>query len=254
MSTLVLTCIDIFWSKMEKEKNCKIQPGQRRAWFKCVKTVLKLFIKKPRFVFLGEEFQDRALILSNHVGATGPLTLEMYFPKPFRFWGTYEMNSSVKEVYKYLSEIYFYQKKHWNKVLAKLFSLIAAPIAWLFYRGLTLISTYRDHRFKNTLKESVRTLEHNASLIIFPEDSSNGYFNTITGFFSGFVTLAKYCHKKGFDLPIYLTYLRKKERIYVIDKPIYYTELIATGLDKYQIAEYLRVRCNELGTMPLPPQ
>ena len=237
---------------MKKEKNKKIKPGERKTWFKCVKAVLKLFIKKPRFVYLGEEFQDRALILSNHVGATGPLTLEMHFPKPFRFWGTYEMNSSVKEVYKYLSEIYFYQKKHWNKVLAKLFSIIAAPIAWLFYRGLTLISTYRDHRFKSTLKESINTLENNASLIIFPEDSSVGYFNTITGFFSVFVTLAKYCHKKGLDLPIYLTYLRKKERIYVVDKPIYYTELVSKGLDKYQIAELLRVRCNELGTMPLP--
>ena len=237
---------------MSQENKNNLKPGERRVWFKCVKAILKIFIKKPKFVFLGEEFKDQSLILSNHVGSTGPLTLEMHFPKPFRFWGTYEMNSSLKEVYKYLSEVYFHQKKHWNLFGAKLFSIIAAPVAWAFYRGLTLISTYRDHRFKNTLKESIKTLESNASLIVFPEDSSNGYFNTLTSFFSGFVTLAKYCHKKGLDIPIYLTYLRKKERVYVVDKPIYYTELIEKGLDKYQIAELLRVRCNELGTMQLP--
>ena len=106
---------------MAKEKKNKLKPGERRGWFKCVKAILRIFIKKPRFVFLGEEFQDRSLVLSNHVGASAPLTLETHFPKPFRFWGTYEMNSSLKEVYKYLSEVYFTQKKHWNKFGAKLF-------------------------------------------------------------------------------------------------------------------------------------
>jgi hypothetical protein len=161
------------------------------------------------------------------------------------------MNSSVKEVYKYLSKIYFHQKKHWNLFLARLFCLIAAPVAWLFYRGLTLISTYRDYRFKNTLKESLKTIETGASLVIFPEDSSSGYFNTITGFYSGFVTLAAVCYKKGYDLPIYLSYLRKKDNLYVVDAPVYYSELIASGKDKYQIAEELRERCNHLGVMKL---
>ena len=235
---------------MQKNKNLK--PGERKKWFKCVKAILRLFIKKPRFVFLGEEFVDRSLVLSNHVGASAPLTLECHFPKPFRFWGTYEMNSSLKDVYKYLSGVYFHQKKQWNLFLARVFCLIAAPVAWLFYRGLTLISTYRDHRFRTTLKQSVSTIEAGASVIIFPEDSSKGYFNTITGFYSGFVTLAGVCYKKGMDLPIYLTYLRKKEGVYVVDKPIYYSQLLQTGMDKYQLAESLHQRCNELGVMPLP--
>lgn len=238
---------------MAKHKK-QLKPGDRKLWFKCVKSILKLFIKKPKIIYLGEELPDCALLLSNHVGASAPLTLECHYPKPFRFWGTYEMNSSVKEVYKYLSGVYFHQKKHWNLFLARLFCLIAAPVAWLFYRGLTLISTYRDHRFRNTLKESVKTIEAGASLIIFPEDSSKGYFNTITGFFSGFVTLANVLHKKGMDIPIFLSYLRKKERVYVVDKPVYYKDLIATAMDKYEIAEYLRKRCNYLGTMELPKE
>ena len=236
---------------MSKKKN-EIKPGERRTWFKCVKALLKVFVKKPKFVFLGKEFEDRSLVLSNHVGASAPLTLECYFPKPFRFWGTYEMNSSVKEVYKYLSRVYFNQKKHWNLFFAQAFCVLAAPVAWLFYRGLTLISTYRDYRFRNTLKESLKTIEAGANLVIFPEDSSNGYFNTITGFYSGFVTLAGVCYKKGYDLPIYLSYLRKSENVYVVDAPVYYSELIATGKDKYQIAEEFRERCNYLGVMELP--
>ncbi len=236
---------------MKNKKKKELRPGERKTWFKCFKAILRLFIKKPKFVFLGDEFADRSLVLSNHVGASAPLTLECYFPKPFRFWGTYEMNSSLKEVYKYLSEIYYHQKKHWKLFWAKLFCIIAAPVAYLFYRGLTLISTYRDHRFRNTLRESVKTVEAGASLVIFPEDSSKGYFNTITGFYSGFVTVAHYCYKNGMDLPIYLTYLRKKEKIYVVDKPFYFSEFLKSGIDKYEMAERLRQRCNELGVMDL---
>lgn len=236
---------------MAKKAKKKLEPGQRKGWFKVFKALLRLFIKKPRFVFLGEKFSDCCLVLSNHVGASAPLALECYFPKPFRFWGTYEMNSSLKEVYKYLSEIYFHQKKHWRLFWSKLFCLIAAPFAYLFYRGLTLISTYRDHRFRTTLKESVKTVEAGASLVIFPEDSSKGYFSTITGFFSGFVTLAHICCKKGYDLPIYLSYLRKSDNVYIVDKPIYCSELEASGLDKYEIAEMLRQRCNALGEMKI---
>ena len=239
---------------MAKNKKNNLAPGQRKKWFRCVKGILRLFIKKPRFVFLGEEFPQSSLVLSNHIGARAPLTLECYFPHPFRFWGTYEMNSSLKEVYKYLSEIYFHQKKHWKLFWSKLFCLIAAPVAFLFYRGLTLISTYRDHRFRNTLKESIKTIEAGATLVIFPEDSSKGYFNTITGFFSGFVMLANVLYKKGYDMPIFVTYLRKKEKIYVVDKPILYSELLKTGMDKNQIALMLKERCNELGVIPLPEE
>ena len=233
--------------KSKKEKH----PAKRSLWFKCFKVILLPFIRKPRFVYLGEQFADKALVVSNHIGAKAPLTFELYFPKLFRFWGTYEMNSSLKEVYKYLSEVYYGRKKHWNIVASKLFCLIAAPLAYLFYRGLKLISTYPDYRFKNTLKETVKTLEYDCNIIVFPEDSSNGYFDEITEFFAGFITLAKYCYRQGMDLPIYVTYLRRKEGVYIIDKPIKTSELLATGLSKYELAEKLRSRCNELGAIPL---
>lgn len=234
-------------------KNKKLtHPAKRPRWFKCLTTFLKLFIKKPKYVYLGEGFVERSLILSNHHGAKGPLSLELYFPKPFRFWGTYEMNSSLKEVYRYLKDIYFYKKKHMKKWLATLVGFVVAPLAYLFYRGLRLISTYPDVRLKNTLKESVKSLQENCNLIIFPEDSSNGYFDQMTEFFSGFVTLANYCLKKGMDLPVYVTYLRKKQRIFVVDKPFMWSEVARLGLSKGEIAQKLLIRCNQLATIELP--
>lgn len=214
-----------------------------------VKAFLKIFIRKPKYVFLGEQFTDKAIVLSNHVASKGPLCNELYFPKQFCFWGTYEMNMDLCEVYKYLSVTYFYNKKHWNLFWSRLFCLIAAPCAYLFYRGLNLIPTYTDHRLKKTFDITHQVLDEGASVIIFPEDSHDGYHNHLAKFYPGFVTLAYSRLRKGEDLPIYLCYLNKANNTYVVDKPIFASKLFSSGKAKEDIAEQFRKRCNELGEM-----
>ena len=226
--------------------------GTRRLWFKCLKAFLKLIIKRPQYVYLGEEFAEKSIILSNHVGAKGPLSHELYFPKAFRFWGTYEMNMGLGEVYKYLSKTYYHEKKHWKLIWARLFCLIAAPVAFLFYRGLKLIPTYRDSRLKKTFDISMKVLDEGLSLIIFPEDSHDGYHDELKKFYPGFLVLAQQRLRRGEDLPIYLSYLNKRTGQYVIDKPILTSELLKEGKSREEIAEQLRIRCNELGKMEFP--
>ena len=227
------------------KKNKKLRP----FWFKYIKAFLKLIIKKPEFKYLGEEIKDGSILLSNHVGAFGPLSLELYLNMRFRFWGTYEMNSNLISVYKYLANIYFYEKKHWNLTLSRLFCLIAAPVLWFFYRGLNLIPTYTDHRLKNTMCESIKVLQNKDSIVIFPEDSTDGYHDVISKFYPGFSLLAKKLYAKGIDTPIYVGYLKKKERLYIVDKAIKYSELVSMGLSPQQQADYLCDRVNYLGKL-----
>ena len=207
---------------------------------------LKLFIRKPKIVFLGEEFQDGSLILSNHAGKSAPLGLDIHLKIPFRFWGAHEMNNGFKSLYKYQTEIYYHQKKHWNLGLAKIACCLISPLTNMYYRGLNLISTYPDSRLRTTIKESVETFEKGQSVIIFPEDSSQGYFDEMKFYYSGFMLLAETCYKKGIDLPIYTTYFRKKDKKYIVDKPIKYSELLKLGLSRNEIANKLRIRTNEL--------
>ena len=95
----------------------KLKHNRTKSW-RFVKCILRLFKKKPSFVFLGEEFSDQSIYLSNHVGAKGPLTLELYFPKLFRFWGIHNMNEGFISRFKYLSTTYFHEKKHLCKFSA----------------------------------------------------------------------------------------------------------------------------------------
>lgn len=221
----------------------------RKWWFKLLKKMMVGRYKRPQFIYLGEKFDKGGIILSNHEGTDAPLSMELYCDVPVRFWGASEMNSGLIPMYKYQTKVYYHQRKHWNIWLARLFCLIASPLTNLFYKGLNLISTYRDIRFTRTLRESLAVIKNGENVVIFPEDATKGYLAELEGFFQGFVMLAELCHRRGIDVPIYVTYFKKKDLVYMVDAPIRYSELIKNGATRAEIAKRLLDRCNELGKM-----
>lgn len=235
---------------MAKEKKKPVQ--KRKWWFRLMKKLMHGRYKQPKFVYLGERFDKSSIILSNHEGTDAPMSWELYCDRPIRMWGASEMNSGLVQMYKYQTRVYYHEKKHWNLFLARLFCLVASPLTNLFYSGLHLISTYRDGRFLKTLRESIAALNEGDNIIIYPEDSTNGYLEELEGFHQGFVALAALCDKKGMDTPIYVTYFRKSDLTYIVDAPVYYKDLAANGATKEEIAKKLLDRCNELGKMQFP--
>ena len=231
--------------KEVKEK----QVPRRKWWFRGLLKVMKGRYPEPEFIYLGEKVQKGSLILSNHEGTDAPLSLEMYLGEDITMWGAHEMNEGVVNMYKYQTRVYYHEKKHWNLYAARAFCLLASPLTNMFYQGLDLISTYRDHRFLKTIRESVSALKKGESIVVFPEDSKNGYLPELEGFFAGFVMLAEVCKKQGMDLPIYVSYFKKKERQYIFDKPVLYSQLTANGETREEVAKRLLDRCNELGKM-----
>ena len=232
---------------MSKEKKYPVKRG--KGWFRFMKKLMLGRYKKPTFVYLGEKIGNGGIILSNHEGTDAPMSLEIYLDRPIRMWGAYEMNSGLIKMYKYQTRVYYHEKKHWNLHLARLFCLLASPLTNLFYKGLNLISTYRDTRFRRTVRESIEALQAGDNIVIFPEDSAKGYLEELEGFFGGFVVLAEICKKKGMDLPIYVSYFRKKDLTYIFDAPVLYSELSKNGESKEEICKRLVERCNELGKM-----
>ena len=100
-----------------------------------------------------------------------------------------------------------------------------------------------------TVRKSIQAIKKGDSIVVFPEDSKNGYLSELEGFFGGFVVLAEVCKRRGIDLPIYVTYFKKTEKQYIIDKPVFYSQLTANGETREQVAKRLLQRCNELGKM-----
>lgn len=228
---------------MKQQKN-KVK---RNLFFRIIKGILKIFVRKPKVITENEILDTNAIYLSNHAGATSPVKHELYFPHNFKFWGTHEMVFTYRERWKYLAYNYLPKKKHYGKGISKFLATIILPFVSIFYRGMELIPTYKDARLLKTLRDSIEYLNQGNSIIIFPENSSDGYHDVLTEYFAGFLMLAKQYYKKtGHNIKIYNMYLRKKDNILVIDKPICIEEILKDKRDIREIANDFKDRANEL--------
>ena len=83
-------------------------------------------------------------------------------------------------------------------------------------------------------------------IVIFPEDSTNGYLDQLEGFHGGFVSLCDALKRKGIDVPVYCTFFKKKEGVYVVDCPVLYSEISRGTHSREEVAKKLLDRTNEL--------
>lgn len=230
-----------------KEKKAK-KKHLKKPFFRFVKGFLKIFIRKPKVLNANEDgLDENAIYITNHVGAAVPLRMELYFPHEFKFWGTHEMVFTYKERWTYLRTTYFRDKKHNSQFVANLKGTFALPFLSGFYRGMQLIPTYPDGRMLNTIKYTTEFLNEGHSVIIFPENSSDGYHDVLTHYFAGFIMLAKNYYKKyGKNVKIYNMYYRKKDNTLLIDKYTTIEDILKDKRDIRVIANDFRDRANSL--------
>ncbi len=232
--------------KNKEEQKFKV-PSRKKPVFKVVSWFLKLKLKKPKIINLAGEISDKAIVVVNHSAKSGPPALDMYYPKYCAKWGAHEMFEDYKSRIRYLRDILYIKKLGKSKFYASLISPILAIFNPFVYKGMRMLPTYPDGRLVKTIKNSIAYLDSNASVMVFPEDSNNGYKEVLTGFFPGFVILAeKYFKEKGEDIPIYPVYYHLKRKVMVIDKPVYVQELKKQGMDRNQIAQYFCDKVNGL--------
>ena len=214
---------------------------RRNLFNKTLKAIIRFFKRKPRIVNLNDEpLQDKAIYISNHSGASGPMTYEMFFPKRMTPWGAHEMCGNYKSRWNYLYHVFYRQKMHWGKGKAFIIATLFALISKLLYNSVGLIGTYQDTRLLKTMRDSTKVLDENVPLLIFPEDSTTGYLEPPETFNMGYLTIAKLYYKlRKVDLPIYPMYYSKKNALFVIGEPIYYNKMIEEGRTEEQINDYV---------------
>lgn len=216
--------------------------------FLALKSFLRFFKRKRKIYNENGSLDGPAIFVANHSGASGPMDLSLYFPTFLIPWGTYQMRGKFKERWHYLYDVFYRQKLKYGKVRSWILATLLGTVAPFLYGNMRVIRTYDDIRLVRTFKESITHLKENVSLLIFPEDSSDGYSDEIAVFNEGFVAFADYYYKNtGVDLPIYPVYYNKKRAFIRIGKFENYSSFIKKGYTRGQIAEYFRTKLNNLG-------
>ncbi len=231
---------------MAKKKGNNKTRKRQPVW-KCVKKVLKLFFKEPHIVSLSGELPQKAIYVANHAAMFGPLIYSLHLPVSLCLWGAWPMLGTWKQRYRYLRDVYFVQKRHKSKLAASFLAFFETGFVPMFYKGMRVLPSYNDQRFISTLHKSLNALNNGFGILIFPENSSDGYHETLTEFYAGFVELAKYYRRRnGEDVPIYPVYYHPASKKMVIGFPSYYSDYEQKGMNRKQIANEFCRQVNEL--------
>ncbi len=225
---------------VKKERPYKLPNPKKKMWsYGILKVVIRMLNKKPQIINLAGEIEDKSIILVNHSAKSGPPALDVHFPKKAAKWGAHQMLDYFPERKAYLRDILYIQKLGKKPGFGTSFkaTLMAMLNLWP-YKGMWMVPTYPDGRLMKTLRYSTQLLDQNVPIMVFPENSNEGYKDVLTEFFPGFVMLAeKYYRAKGIDLPVYPCYYSLKKRILIIDKPMYVQDMVKEGLTREQIAQ-----------------
>lgn len=207
----------------------------KTAFDKLFRAVLR-FLRIPLsnyavIVHLDDGFKGNRIMVGNHSGAKGASVYRLSSPDKdyFMSWGAHQMIEGYKDRRAYLKDIFYGQKLGYSKAKANASATVFAMVSKIIYRVAGILPIYYDMRFKSTIEHSLTCFENGVSIMIFPEDSSKGYFDEITSFSPGFLYLSKIYYKKyGIDLPIYPAYFNRHYMKIVFGKPLYYQELLKT--------------------------
>ncbi len=233
---------------MNKEKKIKWKlPKKRQPIWAIFKFILHPFFYVKNVEFLGDKFPKKCIIVSNHNNKKGPVVYEFSLPVRHATWGAYPMLGSYSMRFHYLRDIFYMQKNGVKKFKATLRAGFESIFSIFAYKGIKVIPSYPDARFRKTLQYSIECLDNDLAVSVYPEDSDNGYFDEMTHFFSGFVMLADmYFKKTGEDLPVFPVYYGRKKKKIVVGKPLYVQEFVKQGKSREEIAEVFRLEVNKL--------
>ena len=151
--------------------------------FDRLKSVFRLFKKKPAIIELGGCYDQPTIYVANHAAANGPFTYGLYFPRRFVPWGTYEMCGNISERWNYLYHTFYRKKLKFSPLKSFLIATPFCVISKMVYCGAELIPTYKDIRLSSTIKHSIQAMQNGNSVLIFPENSEDvGYCENIDRF------------------------------------------------------------------------
>lgn len=230
-------------------KNKKLpRLDKKQPVYSTFKIIMRMIFKRPQIINLAGDIEQKSIVVSNHSAKSGPPGLDLYYPVKTAKWGAYEMFGNYKSRKAYLRDILYIKKCGYKPGFGTSFkSSVIAVFNPMVYKGMRMMPSYPDARLLGTIRDSIQVLDSGLSIMIYPENSDNGYKEVLTEFHPGFVMLAmQYYRTHGVDLPVYPVYYHTKKHVLVIGKPLYVQDMINEGLNRYQIAERYCNAVNQL--------
>ncbi|MBE5737161.1 MAG: hypothetical protein E7348_02045 [Clostridiales bacterium] len=231
------------------QTNYKIPKRKQPIW-KIFSAIVSPFLKAKTIINLNSEpLPEKCILVSNHANKKGPLTLELSLPLFHTRWAAYQMLGNYKDRFLYLRDVLYIKKNKSKKFPATIKALFEAIFAPMIYKGIKAIPSYPGARMRTTIEYSIKCLDENIAVSVYPENSNTGYHDQLVELYAGFVMMSELYYKhSNLDIPIYPVYIGKikGKKALIIGKPMKVGKLKEQGLDRKEIAEKFRLAINNL--------
>lgn len=213
--------------------------------YKFVKIFVRMFVRKSEFFGVENLPNEPALIIGNHSQLHGPFACELFFPTYKYIWCRGEM-MHIRQVPKYAMENFFFDKPKGTKWFYKIISCLIAPLIGYIMSRSDTIAVYRDSRLINTFRDTIKTLDDGAHIVIYPECDDH-YNEIVNDFNRKFVDVAKmYYNKTKIELQFVPMYIAVELKKVVFGKPIKYDHTITIEEQREIICNYIKNQITKL--------
>lgn len=213
--------------------------------FKILKCIVKAVYPKIEVEGTENLPKEAAIYVGNHSQMHGPLACEFHFPVERYTWCAGQM-MELKEVPAYAYQDFWSSKPKYIRWFYKILSYLIAPLAVCLFNNANTIAVHRDNRILSTFRNTVKTLEGGASVVIFPE-CYDPYNNIIYQFQERFIDVAKLYYKKtGVEVEFVPFYLAPNLRKMYFGKPIRFCATNPIEEERKKIRTHLMTEITEI--------
>ena len=219
--------------------------------FQIIKSSVRFFYGKMDVVGLENLPENNAILVGNHTQMNGPIAGELFLPDNCYTWCAGQM-MHLKEVPEYAFTDFWSQKPKWTHPFYKMLSYFIAPLAVCVFTNARTIGVYRDMRIMSTFKDTIKMLQQDANILIFPEKDEK-YNNILYRFQENFIDIAKLYHKKtGVELTFVPVYIAPTLKKMYIGRGIIFHSASSIEEERKRISEYLSEEITDMArSLPL---
>lgn len=204
--------------------------------------LIRLCLRKP--VMLGLEKIDLtrpSIFVANHLGAFGPVVLNVFFPFRLIPWVTHDVTDPILCPI-HLSEVFVEPELRLKPPLSRWLSLLIGKICVWLMRRIGAIPVYRKSRkIIVTVEKSLVELAAGRNLLIFPEVENMQDRMNFTELNKGFINIAKrFYEREGKTVDFYPICIDKKRKRITVGDVITYNPQTPFRREKDRIARYLK--------------
>jgi len=166
--------------------------------------VARPFFKAVRFLFFRASIHGRKnlrsegpiIMVSNHVGSFGPVSLITSMPVRMYPWVAYEV-TDLKTVASRIQQEFLEQELHLRPPLSVWLGKVVGRICVAIMKDIGAVPVYqKSKKIALTVMQSLSLLEQGKSLLVFAEDSTRKINDTMCEFCTGFIHVARLYYQR----------------------------------------------------------